>query len=130
MYVYPRTALYLIACTHSRAGNPKLLKTKMANAGFICTPDEETCDKVTCVYCGLELGMWEPADDPWTVHYEGEPGCSFWRRSSVVGDKISKEVLWTGYGSPYHSLFRSAAVELQANLRANFSAAAASTSHA
>lgn len=92
-------------------GNPRLLKNKMANAGFIFTPDAACHDKVTCVYCGLELGMWEPADDPWSEHQEGAPGCSFWRRSTTQGERISRDVLFTGYGSPAHSFQRLAGQE-------------------
>uniref|UniRef100_A0A6T8NY51 Uncharacterized protein n=2 Tax=Hemiselmis andersenii TaxID=464988 RepID=A0A6T8NY51_HEMAN len=99
-------------------GNPRLLKSKMACAGFIHTPDSQVQDKVTCVYCGLELGMWEPGDDPWVEHHEGAPGCSFWRRSSLAGERISKDILFTGYGSPYHSFQRSAGQDMQRSLAA------------
>eukprot|EP00281_Chroomonas_sp_CCMP1168_P031371 CAMPEP_0206245122 /NCGR_PEP_ID=MMETSP0047_2-20121206/18526_1 /ASSEMBLY_ACC=CAM_ASM_000192 /TAXON_ID=195065 /ORGANISM="Chroomonas mesostigmatica_cf, Strain CCMP1168" /LENGTH=564 /DNA_ID=CAMNT_0053670395 /DNA_START=122 /DNA_END=1814 /DNA_ORIENTATION=+ len=99
--------------------NPKLGKSKMASAGFIYTPDDSCSDKTTCVYCGLELGHWEPGDDPWTEHHHGSPGCSFWRRSSVSGEKINRDLLFTGYGSPYHSLYRQAANEMQESLRAH-----------
>lgn len=97
-------------------GNPRLLKNKMANAGFIFTPDEACRDKVTCVYCGLELGMWEPGDDPWLEHQEGSPGCSFWRKSTSQGERISRDLLFTGYGSPMHSFQRLAGQDVRGSL--------------
>lgn len=91
------------------AHNPRLAKAKMAVAGFLYTGDREVPDKVMCAYCGLELGHWEPEDDPWMAHHEASPGCSFWRKSAG-GERLSKE-MYSGYGSPYHSMFRTVGME-------------------
>mmetsp|Transcript_31235 Transcript_31235/g.48943 ORF Transcript_31235/g.48943 Transcript_31235/m.48943 type:complete len:496 (-) Transcript_31235:187-1674(-) len=90
--------------------NPRLSKGKMATAGFLFVPDSEATDKVMCVYCGLELGHWDENDDPWTAHHDAAPGCSFWRKSSTGSQRLSKD-LFSGYGSPFHSLFRTAGAE-------------------
>mmetsp|Transcript_31232 Transcript_31232/g.48937 ORF Transcript_31232/g.48937 Transcript_31232/m.48937 type:complete len:87 (-) Transcript_31232:187-447(-) len=82
----------------------------MATAGFLFVPDSEATDKVMCVYCGLELGHWDENDDPWTAHHDAAPGCSFWRKSSTGSQRLSKD-LFSGYGSPFHSLFRTAGAE-------------------
>jgi hypothetical protein len=84
----------------------------MAKAGFLFTPDEHANDKVLCAYCGLELAHWEEDDDPHTAHHDSSPGCSFWRKSSTSGQLLSRD-LFSGYGSPYHSLFRFAAEQTQ-----------------
>jgi len=42
----------------------------MAMAGFIYNPDPEggvDDDTASCLYCDLELGGWEPSDDPMYV---------------------------------------------------------------
>ncbi|KAF8551432.1 inhibitor of apoptosis repeat-containing protein [Imleria badia] len=37
---------------------------KMAQAGFVYTPQAAGDDTVTCLYCNLSLGGWETEDDP------------------------------------------------------------------
>ncbi|KAH7911178.1 hypothetical protein BJ138DRAFT_1135554 [Hygrophoropsis aurantiaca] len=37
---------------------------KMAQAGFVFTPQAAGDDTVTCLYCNLSLGGWEASDDP------------------------------------------------------------------
>ena len=65
--------------------------------------------QVLCAYCGLELAHWEEDDDPHLAHHDSSPGCSFWRKSisSSSGQRLSRD-MFSGYGSPYHSMFRSA----------------------
>mmetsp|Transcript_40463 Transcript_40463/g.127402 ORF Transcript_40463/g.127402 Transcript_40463/m.127402 type:complete len:369 (+) Transcript_40463:1081-2187(+) len=102
-----RTMTFVTAGRWPHSHNPKLCSDKMANAGFVFAPEQGAGDRVICVYCGLELADWEEEDDPWAAHQDSAPGCSFWRKSSTVGQRLSKE-LFNGYGSPYHSVFRSA----------------------
>ncbi|KIJ61500.1 hypothetical protein HYDPIDRAFT_71293, partial [Hydnomerulius pinastri MD-312] len=44
--------------------NPLLHTTKMAQAGFVYTPQAAGDDTATCVYCNLSLGGWDKDDDP------------------------------------------------------------------
>ena len=53
--------------------------------------------------------VWQD-DDPHSAHQDSSPGCSFWRKSSTSGQRLSRE-MFSGYGSPYHSMFRSAGSE-------------------
>lgn len=89
------------------ASNTNLCAATMAKAGFVFTPDDEAADKVLCAYCALELAHWEHHDDPHSAHHDSSPGCTFWRKSSTSGQRLSRE-MFSGYGSPYHSMFRSA----------------------
>jgi len=93
------------------AANSKLCANAMAKAGFLFAPDDEANDKVMCAYCALELAHWESNDDPHMAHHDSSPGCSFWRKSSTSGQRLSREI-FSGYGSPYHSMFRSAATSI------------------
>jgi len=92
--------------------NPRLSKGKMATAGFIFTPCDECGDKVMCAYCGVELGQWAGADDPWSAHHDATPGCSFWRKSSLSCDRMSSK-MFSGYGSPIHSMYLTATAGLE-----------------
>lgn len=40
---------------------------KMAQAGFVYTPQSAGDDTVTCLYCNLALGGWDKDDDPMCV---------------------------------------------------------------
>merc|ERR1712216_29253 len=93
------------------AGHVRLNAERMAKCGFLFAPDALAPDKVLCAYCGLELAHWEDHDDPHTAHNDNSPGCSFWRKSSTSGQRLSRDLLFSGYGSPYPSLFRSAAAD-------------------
>ena len=46
----------------------------MALAGFDFRPDAEFADRVGCRACGLNVGAWEPGDDPREAHAAEAPG--------------------------------------------------------
>ncbi|KAF8434883.1 hypothetical protein L210DRAFT_3409821 [Boletus edulis BED1] len=45
-------------------GHGATTSIKMAQAGFVYTPQAAGDDTVTCLYCNLSLGGWEAEDDP------------------------------------------------------------------
>ncbi|KAH7921561.1 inhibitor of apoptosis repeat-containing protein [Leucogyrophana mollusca] len=42
---------------------------KMAQAGFVFTPQAAGDDTATCLYCNLSLGGWDASDDPLCVGF-------------------------------------------------------------
>uniref|UniRef100_A0AAY5KU71 Uncharacterized protein n=1 Tax=Esox lucius TaxID=8010 RepID=A0AAY5KU71_ESOLU len=50
---------------------------KMAKAGFIHTPTENSPDIAMCFFCLKELEGWEPEDDPEKEHKSHSPSCNF-----------------------------------------------------
>jgi len=46
----------------------------VALAGFDFRPDAEFADRVGCRACGLNVGAWEPGDDPREAHAAEAPG--------------------------------------------------------
>lgn len=50
---------------------------KMAKAGFIHTPSENSPDIAMCFFCFKELEGWEPDDDPEEEHRSHSPSCHF-----------------------------------------------------
>ncbi|EKX38228.1 hypothetical protein GUITHDRAFT_115571 [Guillardia theta CCMP2712] len=49
----------------------------LAQAGFFFSPSTQYQDRVTCAYCGLELGGWEDADIALSSHREANASCPF-----------------------------------------------------
>ena len=50
----------------------------LASAGFFFTPTPACPDRVTCAYCGLELGDWTSDKNiAWEAHSTGNPACPF-----------------------------------------------------
>ncbi|KAH7105161.1 hypothetical protein BKA62DRAFT_827276 [Auriculariales sp. MPI-PUGE-AT-0066] len=48
---------------------------KMAEAGFVYTPQEPGDDCASCVYCDTSLSGWEPEDSPLEEHRRREKNC-------------------------------------------------------
>ncbi|PIK61630.1 Xiap protein [Apostichopus japonicus] len=46
----------------------------LAKAGFFKSGEK---DEVTCFYCGVGLGYWEPGDDPLEEHGKGNSSCKW-----------------------------------------------------
>ncbi|KAL4062150.1 hypothetical protein J3A83DRAFT_2402763 [Scleroderma citrinum] len=49
---------------HDEDANHGANSRKMAQAGFVYTPQDAGDDTVTCLYCNLALGGWDKDDDP------------------------------------------------------------------
>ncbi|XP_040179864.1 E3 ubiquitin-protein ligase XIAP isoform X2 [Rana temporaria] len=49
-------------------------KEILSKAGFYSTGEQ---DATKCFYCGGELKVWSPRDDPWELHARFYPGCKF-----------------------------------------------------
>ncbi|KAM3655192.1 baculoviral IAP repeat-containing protein 5-like [Ammospiza maritima maritima] len=50
---------------------------RMAAAGFVHTPSENSPDVAQCFYCFVELECWEPDDDPLEEHKKYSAACGF-----------------------------------------------------
>nr|XP_021395921.1 baculoviral IAP repeat-containing protein 5-like [Lonchura striata domestica] len=50
---------------------------RMAAAGFVHCPSENSPDVAQCFYCLKELEGWEPDDDPLEEHKKHTGGCGF-----------------------------------------------------
>ncbi|XP_030062493.1 baculoviral IAP repeat-containing protein 5-like [Microcaecilia unicolor] len=50
---------------------------RMAAAGFIHCPSENSPDVAQCFFCFKELEGWEPDDDPMEEHKKHSSGCAF-----------------------------------------------------
>ncbi|NP_001012318.1 baculoviral IAP repeat-containing protein 5 isoform 1 [Gallus gallus] len=50
---------------------------RMAAAGFVHCPSENSPDVVQCFFCLKELEGWEPDDDPLEEHKKHSAGCAF-----------------------------------------------------
>ncbi|TFK71672.1 hypothetical protein BDN72DRAFT_428357 [Pluteus cervinus] len=57
---------------HDQDKNHGASSKKMAQAGFIFTPQHAGDDLVTCVYCTVSLGGWDRDDDPLEEHRKRE----------------------------------------------------------
>ncbi|KAL3901761.1 MAG: hypothetical protein SGCHY_000339 [Lobulomycetales sp.] len=62
---------------HSDGPEDSLNIERMAAAGFCYAGDSDNNDNCICRYCGLELGGWEPEDDPRAEHMKRKPDCLF-----------------------------------------------------
>ncbi|KAJ3282723.1 hypothetical protein HK104_010761 [Borealophlyctis nickersoniae] len=60
-----------------KAGFEGLSSKRMASAGFICHPLQESEDNAHCPYCELSLDGWEAGDDPRAEHQKRTPDCPF-----------------------------------------------------
>ncbi|NXE77368.1 BIRC5 protein, partial [Cochlearius cochlearius] len=50
---------------------------RMAAAGFVHCPSENSPDVARCFFCFKELEGWEPDDDPLEEHKKHSAGCAF-----------------------------------------------------
>ncbi|KAM8919572.1 baculoviral IAP repeat-containing protein 5.2-A-like [Pelodytes ibericus] len=50
---------------------------RMAEAGFLHCPSENSPDVAMCFFCLKELEAWEPEDDPMEEHRKHSSGCLF-----------------------------------------------------
>ncbi|NWS94479.1 BIRC5 protein, partial [Mionectes macconnelli] len=50
---------------------------RMAAAGFVHCPSENSPDVAQCFFCLKELEGWEPDDDPLEEHKKHSAGCGF-----------------------------------------------------
>ncbi|NXS72626.1 BIRC5 protein, partial [Pandion haliaetus] len=50
---------------------------RMAAAGFVHCPSENSPDVAQCFFCFKELEGWEPDDDPLEEHQKHSAGCAF-----------------------------------------------------
>ncbi|NXX80612.1 BIRC5 protein, partial [Urocolius indicus] len=50
---------------------------RMAAAGFVHCPSENSPDVAQCFFCFKELEGWEPDDDPLLEHKKHSAGCAF-----------------------------------------------------
>ncbi|NXM77473.1 BIRC5 protein, partial [Serilophus lunatus] len=50
---------------------------RMAAAGFVHCPGENSPDVAQCFFCLKELEGWEPDDDPLEEHKKHSEGCGF-----------------------------------------------------
>ena len=67
-----------------------LLTRDLAAAGFFFTPTARAPDRVTCAYCGLELGGWDDDRDVASeAHLQGNPACPF--LSGLVSDDVADD---------------------------------------
>mmetsp|Transcript_59630 Transcript_59630/g.122290 ORF Transcript_59630/g.122290 Transcript_59630/m.122290 type:complete len:318 (+) Transcript_59630:93-1046(+) len=55
----------------------RLRPDSLAAAGFFFSPAEQVPDRVTCVYCSVELAGWTDDDDPMSSHRVASSGCPF-----------------------------------------------------
>lgn len=57
---------------HDQAKGHSASSKKMAQAGFVYTPQGPGDDTTTCFYCGTSLSGWEDGDDPLEEHHKRE----------------------------------------------------------
>uniref|UniRef100_A0AAY5KIK5 Baculoviral IAP repeat-containing protein 5 n=2 Tax=Esox lucius TaxID=8010 RepID=A0AAY5KIK5_ESOLU len=72
--------LFLVSCGQAKLTtcyNTEKEQKKMAKAGFIHTPTENSPDIAMCFFCLKELEGWEPEDDPEKEHKSHSPSCNF-----------------------------------------------------
>eukprot|EP00961_Rhodomonas_salina_P077173 1034936-Rhodomonas_salina.1 len=55
----------------------RLRPDTLATAGFFYSPAEAAPDRVTCVYCSVELAGWTDNDDAREAHMVASSGCPF-----------------------------------------------------
>ncbi|XP_025098299.1 uncharacterized protein LOC112566359 [Pomacea canaliculata] len=59
----------------------------MALAGYFYTGEGST---VCCFYCGVQVGNWRPAMNPWHEHVRGQPTCQY--LIQMKGEDFVKEI--------------------------------------
>ncbi|KAF9935365.1 hypothetical protein FBU30_003155 [Linnemannia zychae] len=62
---------------------------RMANAGFIYAPTDDSNDNVQCPYCETALDGWEIQDDPVHEHQRRRPNCPFFATRASAPTKAS-----------------------------------------
>ncbi|NWS70450.1 BIRC5 protein, partial [Crotophaga sulcirostris] len=66
---------------------------RMAAAGFVHCPSENSPDVAQCFFCFKELEGWEPDDDPLEEHKKHSAGCAFISRHKVLTNLTLQEFL-------------------------------------
>ena len=74
--------------------SPNLTPQKMAEAGFIYSPDRLDDDCVKCPFCLKELNSWEESDDPIQEHKRYQDRCYFARLNKPEEEYTVREVLY------------------------------------
>ncbi|KAF9311259.1 hypothetical protein BG003_007596 [Podila horticola] len=62
---------------------------RMANAGFIFAPTDDSPDNCQCPYCNIALDGWEAWDDPVHEHQRRTPACPFFATRLEAPTKAS-----------------------------------------
>ncbi|KAG0298776.1 hypothetical protein BGZ96_007651 [Linnemannia gamsii] len=62
---------------------------RMANAGFIYAPTDDSDDNVQCPYCETALDGWEIQDNPVHEHQRRRPNCPFFATRASAPTKAS-----------------------------------------
>ncbi|XP_017080908.1 death-associated inhibitor of apoptosis 1 [Drosophila eugracilis] len=65
-------------------------KHQLAQTGLYFTQQD---DKVKCFFCGVEIGRWEPEDQPVPEHQRWSPNCPLLRRRTTSNVPINGEAL-------------------------------------
>ncbi|XP_061477778.1 baculoviral IAP repeat-containing protein 5 [Rhineura floridana] len=66
---------------------------RMAEAGFLHCPSENSPDVTQCFICFKELEGWEPDDDPLKEHRKHSPSCAFLALQKDVSDLTMQQFL-------------------------------------
>ncbi|NWI93298.1 BIRC5 protein, partial [Pitta sordida] len=66
---------------------------RMAAAGFVHCPSENSPDVAQCFFCLKELEGWEPDDDPLEEHKKHSAGCGFLSLRKEPGNLSVQEFL-------------------------------------
>ncbi|NWT65691.1 BIRC5 protein, partial [Prunella himalayana] len=66
---------------------------RMAAAGFVHRPSENSPDVAQCFFCLKELEGWEPDDDPLEEHKKHSPACGFLSLQKKPADLTVQEFL-------------------------------------
>ncbi|KYO34776.1 PREDICTED: baculoviral IAP repeat-containing protein 5 [Crocodylus porosus] len=66
---------------------------RMAAAGFVHRPSDNSPDVAQCFFCLKELEGWEPDDDPADEHRKHSPACAFLSLQKDVADLTLQEFL-------------------------------------
>lgn len=58
----------------------------MVEAGFVFLPHHNGLDHVVCFACGLNVSNWDGLQDPFEVHWELSPDCSWlrWKPDNIL----------------------------------------------
>eukprot|EP00960_Hanusia_phi_P046802 758048-Hanusia_phi.AAC.4 len=78
----------------------QLKERDLAQAGFFFSPSSQYPDRVTCAYCGLELGGWEDAAIALSSHREANPSCPFLTGAIVDAPAPNDSYKPTGFARP------------------------------
>ncbi|XP_029454989.1 LOW QUALITY PROTEIN: baculoviral IAP repeat-containing protein 5 [Rhinatrema bivittatum] len=66
---------------------------RMAAAGFVHCPSDNSPDVAQCFFCFKELEGWEPEDDPLEEHKKHSSGCAFINNKKKIENLSLNEFL-------------------------------------